>query len=515
MNRRTFLKALAAIGGSTVVGANRVMASRELLGGRGFAASRYPLPLASSHPVKSIGCLMMENRSYDHYLGWLPGGDGLLDSNGILVPPRVPNSAGQLVTGENWGASGLGLFCGADHVDPDHGWDGGREQVNGGAMDGFLTASSDDPYALAYYLEEDVPVAGALAKNFVNHDRYFCSLLASTFPNREYLHSGTSGGRRDNAFPGVDDEGAGGTSYVDRNGGFDWLTIWDRCEAAGVTWAYYFNDLPVLGLWFDMFQQGIASGNVRTMQQFYADAEAGDLPEVWYVDPDFVNEQNGCDDHPHADIRAGQAFIADVYHAVRNSPQWPESALFVTYDEWGGFYDHVPPPRVRDERGNALAPADDYGQLGPRVPTFTISPWARPGTSSRTYDHASILKFIEYRFRLAPLTIRDASAANIGEVLDVTEPDKAPPNLEPGDVPNPDPPPRLPEVPLDGESGPGIGAPTAYNPPFPLPGGGGASGASQQRRGQARHQDLAAVMDRLPLGKYDRRGGDWRESYSS
>ena len=140
MNRRTFLKAMAAIGGAAVVGAERVLASRELLGGRGFAtASRYELPLPSNHPVKTIGCLMMENRSFDHYLGWLPGADGLLDSSGILVPPTVPDSAGTLVTGENWGASGLGLYCGAEHVDPDHGWTGGRVQVNGGRMDGFLS----------------------------------------------------------------------------------------------------------------------------------------------------------------------------------------------------------------------------------------------------------------------------------------------------------------------------------------------------------------------------------------
>jgi phospholipase C len=115
------------------------------------------------------------------------------------------------------------------------------------------------------------------------------------------------------------------------------------------------------------------------MQQFYLDAAAGTLPQVWYVDPDFVNEENGCDDHPHADIRAGQAFIADVYHAMRNSPQWPESALFVTYDEWGGFYDHVPPPRVRDERGSALDPAG-LGRARTAIPTTT----RRSSSSSST-----------------------------------------------------------------------------------------------------------------------------------
>ena len=511
MNRRTFLKAMSLLGGSAVIGAERILAARTMVGGQALAPSRYPLPLPSSHPVEHIGCLMMENRSFDHYLGWLPGADGLLDGNGILVPPRVPTSQGEMVTGENWGKSGRHVYCADEHVDPNHNWDGGRVQVNGGRMDGFLKASDDDPYAISYYLEEDVPVIGALARNFVTHDRYFTSLLASTFPNREYLHSATSGGRKDNAFPDISDEGPGGASYVDRPGGFDWLTIWDRLEAAGVSWGYYFNDLPVIGLWGDRFVTGALSTNVKTMQQFYQDAADGNLPQVYFLDPDFVNENNGNDDHPHADIRAGQAFIADVYHAIRNGPQWAKSAFFLTYDEWGGFYDHVPPPRVRDERANAANLAEDYGQLGPRLPTLTISPWARPGISSRTYEHTSILKFIEYRFRLAPLTLRDASAPNIGEVLDVTDPD-TPPNLEPSvaEVPNPDPPLRpAPGLPVAGEeeTGPGVGAPTAYNPPFYVSGGGTAAGVQK-------HTELVAFADRRDLGRLDRRGHDPRDAYS-
>jgi phospholipase C len=515
MNRRTFMKALAAIGGTSVVGWQRVFEARDMVGAAGFQASQFELPLPSNHPVEHIGCLMMENRSFDHYLGWLPGADGLLDASGHVVAPRVPDTKGNLVTGQCWGRSGTDFahtYCGSAHTDPDHSWDGGRVQYNKGAMDGFLLAPGhlDDPYCISYYLAEDLPVTADLAKAFTVHDRWFCSLLASTFPNREYLHSATSGGRRDNATPGVGDEGKGGTSYVARNGGFDWLTIWDRLDAAGISWAYYFNDLPVLALWGDVFVKAAAEGKVRSLPQFYSDAAAGTLPHVFFLDPDFVNEENGNDDHPHADIRAGQAYIADVYHALRGSPQWPKTAFFLTYDEWGGFYDHVAPPRMRDERANA-ALQEDYGRLGFRVPTITISPWARAGISSRTYDHTSVLKFIEYRFRLAPLTVRDASAPNAGEVLDVREPDKAPPNLNPPDVRDPDPPPRVTQVPLDGEAGPGIGVPTAYNPPYP-PGGGTAMASQQQgRRG---HDELAAFADAVDLGGYDRRGHDWRDSYA-
>ncbi|MEY2568329.1 MAG: phospholipase [Actinomycetota bacterium] len=520
MNRRTFMKALAAVGGTSVVGWPRVLQARDMVGAAALRPSQFELPLASNHPVDHIGCLMMENRSFDHYLGWLPGADGRLDDNGHYVPPRVPDTKGNLVTGQCWGASGTDFahtYCGSAHTDPDHSWEGGRAEFNNGAMDGFLRAPGheDDPYCISFYLAQDLPVTAALAHNFTVHDRWFCSLLASTFPNREYLHSASSGGRRDNAFPGTGDEGAGGTSYVARQGGFDWLTIWDRLEAAGVSWAYYFNDLPTLGLWGDIFIKGAAEGKIRSMPQFYADAAAGTLPNVYFVDPDLhINEDNPVnDDHPHADIRAGQAFIADVYHAVHDSPLWPKTAFFLTYDEWGGFYDHVPPPRARDERANA-ALNEDYGRLGFRVPTITISPWARSTISSRTYDHTSILKFIEYRFRLAPLTLRDASAPNAGEVLDVSAPDKAPPNLEPGDVPNPDPPPRINNVPLDGETGPAPGLPQAYNPPYVVPGSGGTAMASQQRPGVRTHTELAAMADARDLGEHDRRGHDWRDSYS-
>lgn len=494
VSRRLFLKTAAAVGAASMVAPGAVLANRLRAGGPALVPGRYHLPPPSSHPVKHIGVLMMENRSFDHYFSWYPGADGLLDDSGDLTAPTVLDRNGNSVPFQYWGAGagGLNRFTGAGRpggVDPNHGWQGGRTIFNGGHMDGWLKVDSnnDDPYIMSHYQRQDIPVLATLADEFTLHDRYFHSLMASTFPNREYLHSGQSGGRKGNDFPGTDptsgdsddddtrflgtgiDRFIPGDVPVTPVEGFQYQTIWDRLEAAGVSWGYYFNDLPVLALWGDRFLTGALSAKVKTVAQFYVDAATGNLPQVYFLDPDFVNEQNGNDDHPFADIRAGQAYMGDIYHAVRNGPQWPSTAFFITYDEWGGFYDHVAPPRVRDSRANGTDIDNDYGQLGFRVPTLTISPWSPKGQiSSRTYDHASILKFIEYRFALSPLTLRDASAANIGEVLDVSDPDR-PPNPDGGEgVPKPDPPCKA--LPGDGvpdsadPTGPGSGFPFAYEP---------------------------------------------------
>ena len=139
-----------------------------------------------------------------------------------------------------------------------------------------------------------------------------------------------------------------------------------------------------------------------------------------YIDPKFLDEGSGssADDHPHADIRAGQAFINSVYKAVTTSPNWARTALVINYDEWGGFFDHVVPGTAPDAR-----PDLQTGLRGFRVPAMLISPLARRGyVAHGTYDHTSVLKMIEWRFGLPALTPRDAAAANIAEVLDFAHP---------------------------------------------------------------------------------------------
>jgi phospholipase C len=286
---------------------------------------------------------------------------------------------------------------------------------------GFLGGHNDE-FALGYYLEQDVELYAKLAGNFTLCDNYFASLLGPTFPNREYMHSAQSGGLKTNALP---------NAVPGQETGFTWATIWDLLEAAGVSWGYYFVDLPAIGLWGARLAKG-----AHHIENFYADAAAGTLPNVVFVDPGFTTGYR-TDDHPHGDMRAGQAFSHNIVQAVVKSPVWPRTAMFLNYDEWGGFFDHVQtPPRMPDLRATDADPggAEDFGQLGFRVPCTLISPYSRKGALASTltatskpkkpkgperfYDHTSILKFIEWRFGLASLTPRDAAAANIGELLD-------------------------------------------------------------------------------------------------
>ena len=188
-------------------------------------------------------------------------------------------------------------------------------------------------------------------------------------------------------------------------------TIWDRLAGKGVSRAYYYVDVPFLALYGTKYLD-IA----RTWPQFLADAAAGTLPSVSFLDPKFLDEGSGtsADDHPHADIRAGQSFVNQVYEAVTRGPGWSRTALVVNYDEWGGFFDHVPPAVAPD-----ATPAAGTGQRGFRTPALLVSPRARRRhVSHQVYDHTSVLKMIEWRWGLAPLTPRDRSARNLAEALD-------------------------------------------------------------------------------------------------
>ena len=389
LRRRDFLERTAAVAGLGAAMAT-VMAPDALIGAAASRQLEQRLPSARNMPIDTFVVLMMENRSFDHYLGWLPGADGR--QAGLTYSDDL---------GRRFRTHRLdGDFQGCAHPDPDHSWAGGREQLDGGRVDGFLRSGDNDLYAIGYYGARDLPFIPHVARRFTTFDRFFCSLLASTFPNREYMHAAQSYGMIGNGFPSP--------SFPD-------TTIFAALANAGVSSRYFYSDLPVSALWGTPGLQ--RSGPVT---EYYERCAAGTLPALSFVDPAFVGEEAGTsgDEHPHGDVRTGQAFMADVVHAFLESPQWRRGALFIVYDEWGGFFDHVAPPRVADARASA-DPATDFGQMGFRVPAVAVSPYVRRRhVDHGVYGFESILKMIRHRFGLAPLTTRDARARNIAHAFD-------------------------------------------------------------------------------------------------
>jgi phospholipase C len=379
ITRRGLFSAAAAVGAASLLPAPARRAA---------AATALPDPAASG--IDHIVVVMMENRSFDHFLGWLPGADGR--QGGLTYPDPA---------GVRHHTYHLADYQGCGHPDPDHSYEGGRIQLDGGRCDGWLlTGTGGDTYPIGYYKPSDLRFHGNAAPYWTSFDRYFSATMAETYPNRFYQHSAQT------------DRIHNSTDIATMP------TIWDRLADAGVSRAYYYSDVPFLALYGATYLP-IA----RTFPQFLADAAAGTLPAVSFLDPRFQDESSGtsADDHPHADVRAGQHFLNQVYEAVTGGPLWPRTALVLNYDEWGGFFDHVAPGTAPDAR-----PDLGTGLRGFRTPCLLVSPRARRGyVSHDVYDHTSVLKMIEWRWGLDPLTPRDAAAANLAGALDFA----APPDL--------------------------------------------------------------------------------------
>jgi phospholipase C len=376
LNRRNFLKTTAA-----------VTAAGPLLAQKLSSASALELD------IQHIVVVMMENRSFDHLFGWLPGADGKQAGLKFPEPSGALKSTFELAPD----------FTGCAYPDPDHSYAGGRIEVDGGKMDGFLKDTANGLNAIGYYQEKDLPFRSALARNYTTCDRYFPSMLGPTFPNRIFQHSG--------AADRLDDDFSICTLP----------TIWDNLAAKGVSHKYYFSNIPFLALWGQKYIDICA-----LYADFLLDCAAGTLPAVSYVDPTFTTLDNlDEDDHPFSDVRNGDAFLAKTFNAVSSSPNWPNTVLIFNYDEWGGFYDHVPPPRALAPNNVDTDLVHGKALLGCRVPCIVASPWTvgnpeKPRVSSAVFDHTSVLKLIESVFNVPPLAARETSndVGNILEVLD-------------------------------------------------------------------------------------------------
>jgi phospholipase C len=381
---------------------------------------------ASTIPIDHIVVLMQENRSFDHYLGQLHW-EGQPKAEG---EPRNASNPNPLDPGGRpIKAFHQTKYC--EVADLDHSWNGSHREWNEGKMDGFTAANAipQDPTGsrtMGWYDRRDLPFYYALYRTFATSDRYFSSLLSQTFPNRFYLLAGTSFGHIRNDFPPPD--------------GFTQPTIFNLLDNAGITWKIYYSQIAFA---FEFkYVRDHAAEHVFPIEQYYADAAAGDLPQVSFVDPIFLAPADvENDEHPPSNLQVGERFVSDVVDALFESPNWSSSALFLTYDEHGGYFDHVAPPPapVPDAIPPMLEPGDVPGafdRYGFRVPVGVVSPYSRPHSVSHVVnDHTSILKFIETRFGLPPLTNRDAQANAMLEFFDFSHPSFAvPPDLPPAPI---------------------------------------------------------------------------------
>ena len=366
------------------------------------------LPDPANSGIDHIVQVMMENRSFDHMLGWVKGADGIQNQT-------FQNTEGVDVQTFHMGndAPDYG-FQGCGWEDPDHGYAGGRVHLNNGAMDGFLKTVGNpaDKFPVGYYNADDLLFYKGVAEHFTVCDHYFHGILSSTFPNRMYIHAGTTD-RNTNTLPWAQQEPS------------TLPTIWDRLADKGVSGKNYFSDLPLTGLWGEKY-----ASITQPFEQFLVDARQGQLPAVSYFDPNFgfsVGESPAGvsrDDHPQADVRDGQVYLTEIYDALRASPNWERTLMIVTYDEWGGFFDHVVPPvgPVSAEEG-----VFNDGTLGFRTPCVILGPRARRGhVSHRRFDPNSVINFITWRFGLEPLSVRAKWSHNLALALDF----RNPPNLD-------------------------------------------------------------------------------------
>ena len=441
--RRDFLR--GALGG-----AGAVLLGEHLAGGTAPAVNIGPISVPSATPVPGrqgidhVVVVMMENRSFDHFLGWFPNADGTgVGPDGtVLDAARLASFVYTDGAGRSHPIYHTTQLNGCGQQDQDHGYVGGRVQWDKGAMDGFLADPNNTTYALSYYLADARPFSSNLALEYTTCDNYFCSYLGPTWPNRFFQHAAQTDRLEDSVAP----ESSALPAFPSAM-----PAIWDRLnQQGGPTGRYYFSDLPFVAFWGQRYLPVSAQ-----YPQFLADAAAGTLPNVSFVDPRFEDEGSGTsgDDHPLADLRAGDAFLSEVFHALAAGPKWDRTMLVVNYDEWGGFFDHVAPPYVAPgnqyiDTVDVLRNADgSIAQVlaGFRVPCIIASPLtkgdpANPRVVSTMFDHSSVLAFIESNWGLAPLTPRDASVlanpaasrtslSNLGWALDPAHADAGVPDL--------------------------------------------------------------------------------------
>jgi phospholipase C len=368
LSRGAFIKRAGAAGAAVAGGAAWATAPAAA------RARHYGRPKT---PLRHVVISCQENRSFDHYFGYARQVQAAR-----LGPPRgftQPDAAGN--------PHAPFEFTSLTTPDPAHSWSAVHAQWNNGKMDGFYKSSGDS--AIGYYTAKEIPYYYGLIDRAALCGSYFCSLLGPTWPNRFYLMAGTSGGITANGYWGYDTFRSS-----------QWPIILDLLDEADVSWKIYYigsdgvdvGDTDNVAVFWDRYSHDPRT--TGSIEEYYADCKAGTLPNVSWIIPSFSMQ---FDEHPPADVAVGMNFQRQTIEALQGSPHWGKSAFLLTYDEHGGFFDHVPPPQF-----------DAYG-LGIRVPLWVVSPHARRGvvTTRKPAEHVSTLKFIERLWGLPTLASRN------------------------------------------------------------------------------------------------------------
>jgi phospholipase C len=437
------------------------------------AVIRYQVMPGDLGKIDHIVAVMMENRSFDHILGYLTKEGGRTDVDGL-----IGNETNNDDNGASWTVYPLTETFFA--TDPGHSWDDVSQQLAGDGQQasnaGFVrnfeyqlsndTVSPKEPASaiMGYHNASHVPVYDMFAREFAICDQWYASIPTDTWPNRLYFLTGGSGGMINT--PSDADVESDPPGYTLKS-------IFEVLHGAGIDWNVFYSDVPFALVFKTIAQDAEYTSRIRPITEFVSRAKTGDLPPVTWLDPNFndfpddpapggTSDLAASDDHPPGDVARGQQFIANIYAALTQSPVWSKTLLIITYDEHGGFYDHVLPPGTVQRpdvvtpvggvhRGPAALPGtvdhpaapvveaaatsaaasgvdnthatleravgpmsgtpllpvrpgppDDLSTLevyGVRVPTFLVSPWVESGAVSKAvYDHTSVLRTILRRF---------------------------------------------------------------------------------------------------------------------
>jgi phospholipase C len=407
--------------------------------------------------IQNVVVLMLENRSFDHLLGDLPGVDGI--KPGMSNPdfrqnqdpvPEIPvrrATSAVMPYDPNHEFEDVDLQLSLDHQA------GGVADPMGGFVESAaeIAAGPQDAYrVLEYFTQDELPILTALAKEFAVCNYWFSSLPGPTFPNRFFVHAATSGGLTQSP------------SELAILAGFSFSggTVYSKLSSAGRTWRIYHDGLPQSASINDLRAEYInpLTDHFREMEEFGDDVQGGRLPDYTFIEPAYDvghDYQGGNSMHPRDDVRKGEALVKSVYEPLRNSAYWGKVLLLVIFDEHGGFYDHVVPPDAPSPGGdepNANPYGFQFDRYGVRVPAIVVSAYTKKGTvidkdalgDRIVFDHASVYRTLQDLFGVEFLSYRAAEATSLSVVLNQeaarmneagarsTLPDPAPESAFPG-----------------------------------------------------------------------------------